>query len=352
MSQGRRKTPAIPLRGERFPESKRIYVPAPPGRQTSAVGELYGPAYYGTPGWFPPGGYGQFPFTAAVPPAAANPVIVYRYGAYPLTGPDKLVTGEYQRFPYLDPSLFPASPVIPPLTRRLAELDTVPLPEGAYPKYQRFPYLDATLFPTSPVIGMRYGQDILADPQALVPPAYERFPYFSVTPLPASPVIPIQIRLLAELDAVPLPVGAGPQYQRFPYLDATLFPASPVPGLRYGRLAPDTPDTLAISQYFKVPSFQEVVAPANPAISFRYGQVLLDGPTLVVVGQYLRFPYFPVTPAAANAVIAYRLRQLGELSIEPVVAFPQRLPFPYFEQPVPPPAESNPWHSFRRSGKR
>lgn len=134
-------------------------------------------------------------------------------------------------------------------------------------------------------------------------PKVNAFVLFQEPPPPANPVIPFRVRLLSELDVVPLPEGSHPRYLPFPYLDASLFPASPVIGLRYGR-------------------------------------PLLDDPQLLVGPQRFPFPYFQAVLAAANPVIAYRMRQLAELGVEPIVAFPQRFPFPYFEQPAPAPANS------------
>ena len=161
-----------------------------------------------------------------------------------------------------------ASPVIPVRSRLLSELSVELLPEGAYPKYQRFPYLDASLFPASPVVPFRYGRDVLAWSEAFGIPAFQRFPYWQEAPLAANPVVPYRFgRGVLEAEQA----FVSPQYQRFPYFqEPAPAAASLVIGYRLGQ------DVLAGVQaflplgYYRVVPFQEApVAAANPVFEFR-----------------------------------------------------------------------------------
>jgi hypothetical protein len=82
------------------------------------------------------------------------------------------------------------------------------------PHYERFPYFEQ---PANPPVPIRYGRDILIPVEAFVPPQYQRFPYPSVVPPPpANPVIPIRLRPLSEL--VTDSKLVLPEYFRFPYV--------------------------------------------------------------------------------------------------------------------------------------
>ena len=162
---------------------------------------------------------------------------------------------------------------------------------------------------TSPVIGYRYGQDVLAGPQAFILPRFLPFPYWQSAP--ANPVIGFRYGrdVLAWPDAF-----VPPTYQRFPYFEQ---PANPPVPFRYGRDVLDAPSAFVLAQHLRFPYFQESITPANPAIAYLRGQWLGDSVQPLVGGgsRYLSFPYFEQpAPAPANIVLPLRLRLLSELS--------------------------------------
>lgn len=222
----------------------------------------------------------------------------------------------------------PANPVIPFRTRLLSELDVEPLPEGSYPRYLPFPYLDPSLFPASPVLPFRYGKDVLADLPAFVAPRFLPFPYFQEPPPTANPVVPFRYGQDVLTDTQAFVV---PHYLPFPYFQEPPTPASPVPPYRYGKdVLADVPAFVA-PRFLPFPYFQEPPPPpASPVIGFRYGQPLLDDPQLLIGPQRLPFPYFQESPAAANPVIAYRMCLLSELNepeLDVIFAVPKFYPW-------------------------
>lgn len=218
-----------------------------------------------------------FPYQPSIPSSIAS--IPLRMGQIPGSSEATVPPAGFQRFPYLAANLFPASPVIPPRSRPLAELEPTPIPEGGGPRFQRFPYLAANLFP-------------------------------------ASPVLPPRIRALSELDEIPLPIGSGPRFQRFPYLAATLFPSYPIIGYRYGQsVLVDIPAWVP-SQFVTFPWQSTAIAPAIPP---RMGQCPLESQPALVSSSVFPFPYF-TQPAIPTIVFRY-----GQLPLESPVA----LVYPY-----------------------
>lgn len=278
------------------------------------VGSLAGPAYPETASWVFRGG-----FYAYSPPvvAASTPVPSFRTGLYPYSSPDALVQPQFfrfpfyqatpqfpsirygqlplpesvsfpvngfQRFPYLAASLFPASPVIPPRTRSLSELETVPLPEGSRSEYRRFPYLAATLFPSYPVIGYRYGRPLLADVDAWVPGRFLPFPWQSTVIAPANPIIRTLFGSYPVL-AEEFPVRP----QRFPFPFYAVNPS--LPRFRYGQLQPDSQPWMASGGYARFPFVSTAApAPASPAVPYRYGLYPEAAVAALVVSQFYAFP--------------------------------------------------------------
>jgi hypothetical protein len=186
-------------------------------------------------------------------------------------------------------------PLVPPMRAHRMVVE----PDRWQPQPQYYPLVPApTEAPPSAnaVIGVRYGQALEGDLQAVVTPAYQRFPYFE-QPAPANPVIPfVRGHWIPETD----PWVAWGAYQRFPYWqEPPPPPANPVLAVRYGQLPLTDPEALPTAAYQRFPYWQAPApAPANPVlpILFRRLEELADRVELVTP-RYHAFPYAGVTPS-------------------------------------------------------
>ena len=146
MGQSKRRTPAIPSRDQREPFA----------------------------------GFHRFPYFQVATPAAASPVIGYRYGRGILSDPAPSLFQFPHFIPFTSTADLATNPVIPIRSRHLVELEVAHL--FVRPQYQRFPYFEQ---PANPPIYYRYGHDVLVGVEAFVPPQYQRFPYVSIEPPPS-----------------------------------------------------------------------------------------------------------------------------------------------------------------------
>lgn len=128
-------------------------------------------------------------------------------------------TPQYIPFPEFQEPPLPANPVPPIRIRLLSELE-VEFPH-VQPKYQRFPYFEQ---PASPVIAYRYGQDVLARPEAFIIPRHLPFPYFEQPGLPHDPEDRHSIYFIDETKAF-----VAPRFLPFPYRPEA--PPPPIPDM-------------------------------------------------------------------------------------------------------------------------